>query len=281
MKHESFFACVDEAAAWIEEHTDIRPEVAVVLSAGLGGLTESIASPKNFISSDIPHFPSARAEGHKGSLSFGMLGDVPVVMKSGRFHHYEGHAPHEIVFPYFVLASLGVRFLITTNAVGGINKKFKPGDLMLIADHINLMGINPLVGIAVQRPKDQFTSLVDAYDEGLRDIARDVAKGVGIRLKEGVYIATSGPSYETKAEIAAFRKLGADAVGMSTVPEVIAANFLGMKVLSLSCIANAAADLHKGEMKHAEVLAAMNRLAPRAISLIEGVIQRIGKLSRT
>jgi purine-nucleoside phosphorylase len=279
MKHESFFECVDEAAAWIEERTDIRPRVAVILSASLGSLTESIENPKNFISTDIPHFPTARAEGHKGSLSFGVLHGVPVVMKSGRFHHYEGHAPHEIVFPYFVLAKLGAEYLITTNAVGGINTKFRPGDLMLISDHINLMGINPLVGIAVQRPKDQFTSLVKAYDEGMRKVARVVAKKVGIKLKEGVYIATSGPSYETKAEIAAFRKLGADAVGMSTVPEVIAANFLGMKVLSLSCIANPAADLHEGEMTHAEVLDAMKELAPKAISLIDGVIEEIGKLS--
>jgi len=278
MKHESFFACVDEAAAWIGERTDVRPKVAVVLSAGLGSLTEAIENPKNFISTDIPHFPSARAEGHKGSLSFGMLDGVPVVMKSGRFHHYEGHAPHEIVFPYFVLAKLGVEYLITTNAVGGINAKFRPGDLMLISDHINFMGINPLVGIAIQRPRDQFVSLVGAYDDGLRKMAKGVAGKVGIKLKEGVYIATSGPSYETKAEIAAFRKLGADAVGMSTVPEVIAARFLGMRVLSLSCIANPAADLHEGEMTHAEVLDAMNRLAPKAVALIEGVIEEIGKL---
>jgi len=279
IERESFFACVDEAAAWIGQRTDTRPGIAVVLSAGLGGLTESIEGPKNFASSDIPRFPGARAEGHKGSLSFGTMGGVPIVAMSGRFHYYEGHSPQEVVFPYFVLAALGVRHLITTNAVGGVNKRFKPGDLMLVTDHINMMGINPLVGVAVQRPKDQFTSLVGAYDEGLRAIAMEVAKGIGLRVKEGVYLATSGPSYETKAEIAAFRKLGADAVGMSTVPEVIAARFLGMKVLSLSCIANPAADLHEGEMTHKEVLDAMNRLAPKAISLIEGVIEEIGKLS--
>ena len=279
MKHESFFECVDEAAAWISERTDIKPKAAVVLSAGLGGLTESIASPKNFISTDIPHFPGARAEGHKGSFSFGELGGVPVVTMSGRFHFYEGHAPHDLVFPYFVLAKLGVRYLITTNAVGGINKKFRAGDLMLISDHINLMGINPLVGIAIQRPKDQFVSLANAYDSGLRKLAKGVAKDVGLTVKEGVYIATSGPSYETKAEIGAYRKLGADAVGMSTVPEVIAANFLRMKVLSLSCIANPAADIHEDEITHDEVLDAMNALAPKAISLIQGVIEGIGQLS--
>ncbi len=279
MERESFFACVDEAADWIGKRTDMEPVAAVVLSAGLGGLTESIGSPKNFISSDVPHFPSAHAEGHKGSISLGLLRGVPVAAMSGRFHYYEGHLPHEVVFPYFVLRKLGVRYLITTNAVGGINRKFRPGDLMLVSDHINMMGINPLVGIAVHREKDQFTSLVGAYDEGLREIARGVAKGVGLKLREGVYLATSGPSYETRAEIAAFRKLGADAVGMSTVPEVIAARFLGMKVLSLSCIANPAADLHEGEMTHKEVLDAMNRLAPKAISLIEGVIEEIGRLN--
>ena len=277
MERETFFACVDEAAAWIGERVGVAPQVAVVLSAGLGDITETIRNPKNFASKDIPHFPGARAEGHKGSLSFGELKGVPVVMMSGRFHHYEGHSPHDIVFPYFVLAQLGVRYLITTNAVGGVNKKFRAGDLMLISDHINMMGINPLVGIAVQRPKDQFVSMTNAYDEGLRRMAKDVAKSIELKLKEGVYLATSGPSYETKAEVAAYRKLGADAVGMSTVPEVIAANFLRMKVLALSCIANPAADLHGGEMSHKEVLEAMDGLAPKAISLIEGVIKKIGK----
>jgi len=278
MERESFFQYVDEAAAWLAERTDIKPLVAIVLSAGLGGLTESIANPKNFASKDIPHFPGARAEGHKGSLSFGELGGVPVVAKSGRFHFYEGHDPHEIVFPYFVLAKLGVKYLITTNAVGAVNEKFRAGDLMLVADHINLMGINPLVGIAVQRPKDQFISLVNAYDEGLRKLAKGVAKSIGLPVTEGIYLATSGPSYETKAEIAAFRKIGADAVGMSTVPEVIAANFLRMKVLSLSCIANLAADIHEDEITHDEVLDAMKGLAPKAIRLIEGVVEEIGKL---
>ncbi len=277
MKREDFFACVDEAAAWLSDRINSKPEVAVILSAGLGAVTQSIEGPKNFVSSDIPHFPSTRAEGHKGSLSFGTLKGTNVVAMSGRLHHYEGHESHEIVFPYFLFERIGVRYLIITNAVGGVNKKFRPGDLMLVTDHINMMGINPLVGIAVQRPQNQFTNLIGAYDEGLRAMARDAAARVGVKLKEGVYMATSGPSYETVAEVAAYRKMGADAVGMSTVPEVIAARFLEMKVMALSCVANPAADLHGGEMSHEEVLSAMDALAPKAVALIEGVIEEIGR----
>jgi purine-nucleoside phosphorylase len=276
MQKENFFERVDEAAQWIAERTDVKPKIAVVLSAGLQGLTEGIVNPRNFMSSDIPHFPATRVEGHKGALSFGAIEGVPLAAMSGRFHFYEGHEPHDVVFPFFVLAQMGVKYLITTNAVGGVNRKFRPGELMLVSDHINMMGINPLVGISVQRPTNQFTSLVNAYDEDLRCMAREVAKKVGLTLHEGVYLATSGPSYETKAEIAAFRKLGADAVGMSTVPEVIAANFLNMKVLSLSCIANPAADLHEGEMAHAAILEAMNALAPKAVAMLEGIIKGLG-----
>lgn len=278
MKRGEFFACVDEAAAWIAERTDVRPKVAVVLSAGLGGVTESIDGPKNFVSADIPHFPKARAEGHRGSLSFGTLEGTPIVAMSGRLHHYEGHAPHEIVFPYFLFEKLGASCLILTNAVGGVNKRFRPGDLMLVTDHINMMGINPLVGISIERPQEQFINLIGAYDEGLREVAKRVAGRVGVKLREGVYMATSGPSYETVAEVAAYRKMGADAVGMSTIPEVIAARFLGMRVMALSCIANPAADLHGGEMSHAEVLEAMEALAPKAVALIRGVIGEMGKL---
>lgn len=276
MHRENFFERVDETAQWIADRTDVKPKVVVVLSAGLQGLTEAIEKPKNFMSSDIPHFPATRVEGHKGALSFGTLGGVPLAAMSGRFHFYEGHEPHDVVFPFFVMEKLGAKVLVTTNAVGGVNREFRPGELMLVADHINMMGINPLVGISVQRPTNQFTSLVNAYDEGLRAMAREVAKKVGLKLREGVYLATSGPSYETKAEIAAYRQLGADAVGMSTVPEVIAANFLNMKVLSLSCIANPAADLHEGEMAHAAILEAMNKLAPKAVAMLEGIIKGLG-----
>jgi purine-nucleoside phosphorylase len=277
MELSGYFQRVEESAEWLVKRAGLAPAVTVVLSAGLGGFVDGLEDRVEIPSAEIPHFPQARAEGHAGSVAFGIMKGVPIVVLCGRFHFYEGHAPHEVVFPHFVFEKLGSGTLITTNAVGGIKKSFRAGDIMLISDHINLMAMNPLVGIAAQRPADQFTSLLDAYDADLRAIARRVARGLGFPLREGVYLAVSGPSYETKAEVAAFRKMGADAVGMSTVPEVIAARFLGMRVLSLSCVANAAADLHRGEMTHSEVLEAMGRLAPRAVWLLEGIVEEIGR----
>lgn len=279
MDFTTYTSDVAEAAAWIRKRVAQEPTIAVVLSGGLGDFADRLTERQAIVSSEIPHFPLARAEGHSGTLVFGRHGGVPVVALSGRFHYYEGHTPQAVVFPTFVLAGIGIRILVTTNAVGGINRAFRPGDIMLVEDHINMMGINPLIGIAIQRPTDQFTSMTKAYDDELRVIAQRVAKARGIEMKKGVYLATSGPSYETKAEIRAYRKLGADAVGMSTVPEIIAANFLGLRCLTFSCIANAAADLHGGTMTHAEVLAAMNALSPRMVSLLRGVVEEIGVVS--
>lgn len=277
MDFSNYFQQVDEAAGWLAGKVKVRPRVAVVLSGGLGAFAEELSCREEVSAAEVPHFPRARAEGHAGKLVFGEHAGVPLVAMAGRFHYYEGHAPQSVVFPYFVLSKLGVGFLVTTNAVGGVNAGFSPGDIMLVEDHINMMGINPLIGIAIQRKSDQFTGLTDAYDSSLRRLAEDVAGKQGLPLKRGVYLATSGPSYETKAEIRAFRQMGADAVGMSTVPEIIAANFLGMRCLTFSCIANPAADLHSGTMNHAEVLAAMNAMAPKMVSLLRGVVEEIGR----
>ncbi len=271
-----YFQFVDEAAVWLRGRISISPRVIVVLSAGLDGFLKAIEQPVKIASSDIPHFPRSRTEGHAGVLTFGNVKGVPVAALAGRFHYYEGHAASDVIFPYFALAALGAEALVATNAAGGINKSFQPGELMLVTDHINMMGMNPLVGLAVQRAENQFTDMTNAYDKRLREQAAAVAKGLGINLREGVYLAVSGPSYETKSEIRAFRAMGADAVGMSTVPEVIAANFLGLKVLCFSCIANAAADLHEGAISHAEVLEAMKNLSPKVVSLLEGVVGEIG-----
>lgn len=271
MNIQNFFQNVDEASAWIKGRVSITPRVAVVLSGGLESF--ALEDGIEITSEDIPYFPKANAEGHAGRLVFGKYKDVPIVVLKGRYHYYEGHMIETLVFPYFVLAKLGVRTLIATNAAGGINESFKAGDIMMISDHINLMGTNPLIGIATQKDKDQFTSLTNAYDENLRKLAKRVAGRFKLEIREGVYLATSGPSYETKAEIRAFRLLGADAVGMSIVPEVIAANFLGMRVLVFSCIANLAADLHKGEMSHSEVLRAMKTMGPKILKLLGGVIE--------
>jgi purine-nucleoside phosphorylase len=272
---ENYFSCVDESAKWLRKKVKALPEVVVVLSGGLSGFLDSLEVETKVVSTDIPNFPSARCEGHKGEIAFGTSCGMNLAVMSGRYHYYEGHPPYAIVFPYFVFAALGAKTVITTNAVGGMNKNYRPGDVMMVRDHINFMGINPLIGLAIQRKTDQFTNMTEAYDAGLRDIARQVAKASGLDLKEGVYVATSGPSYETKAEISALRELGADAVGMSTVPEVIACNFLGLKVLSFSCIANAAADLHEGIMSHKEVLEAMQKLAPNVVGLLKGIVKEL------
>lgn len=277
MDLNKYYDCVDEAADCIKKKIKVKPRIAVILSAGLGLFTDDFSDVVKISSGEIPHYPLSKAEGHAGQLYFGHHSKASLAALAGRFHYYEGHPPQSVVFPYFVLARLGVKVLITTNAVGGINKAFKPGDIVVINDHINMMGINPLFGIATQRKKDQFTNMTNAYDVSLRKIAQDAADELDIELKSGVLVACMGPSYETKAEIRMFRQAGADVVGMSTVPEIIAANFLGMRCLAFSCIANCAADLHEGEMSHAEVLATMNALAPKMVTLLTGVVKKIGK----
>ncbi len=276
MDYSSYFPNVDESVAWLAERVSIKPDIVVVLSGGLGDFIEGMDERVEISSKDIPHFPTARAQGHSGKIVFGKYDGIPIAVLVGRYHYYEGHAPQDVVFPYFVLAGLGAKTLVTTNAVGGVNADFNPGDVMMVTDHINAMGINPLIGIAVQRSENQFTGMTNAYDAELQDVARGIASKIGLELREGVYLATSGPSYETKAEVAAFRRMGADAVGMSTVPAVIAANFLGMRVLTFSCISNPAADLHSGDMTHQEVLDAMNALAPKVVELLRGVVAKLG-----
>jgi len=277
MDLSSYFPNVDEASAWIRKRIDSEPRIAMVLSGGLDAFVDGMQETKTISSADIPHFPTARAEGHEGKIVFGKYKGVNLAVLQGRYHYYEGHLPQAVVFPYFVLGKLGVKVLITTNAVGGINESFKPGDIMMVTDHINFMGMNPLIGLAIQRDRDQFPGLTNAYDAELQGISRGVAGRLGLDLKEGIYIATTGPSYETRAEITAFRKLGADTVGMSTIPAVITANFLDMRVLTYSCIANPAADLHTGKMCHDEVLQAMKEMAPRMVGLLQGVVEDIGK----
>ncbi len=272
MDGADFFNKVNESADWLAGSLKIRPSMVIVLSGGFGGFVDLLEGKTVFSSSEIPNFPTSKAEGHSGKIVFGDMFGVPVAVMQGRYHYYEGHSPQSVVFPHFVFNKLGAKVLVTTNAVGGIKKTLKPGDIMMIRDHINFMGINPLIGLAVLRKTDQFTSMTDAYSARLRAIAKRAAKKAKVSLKEGVFIATSGPNYETKAEIGMFRKWGADAVGMSTVPEVIAANFLGMEVVSFSCIANKASDLHEGKMTHAEVLLAMNSMAKKAVSLLRAFV---------
>ena len=269
-----FQRVLDSAVGLRERVGEVSPKIMVVLTCGIEGPLEILSDKKEIASSDIPYFPVARANGHEGKLIFGKLNGVDVVVLKGRFHYYEGLAPQDVTFPYFVLAQLGVKFLITVNAVGGIRKDLNVGDIMMVTDHINALSNNPLRGIAVQAA-NQFTDMTEPYSHELHNIAQEVADEQNIKISRGTYLATMGPSYETKSEIKAFRHWGADAVGMSTVFEVIACNFLGIKVLAFSAVANPAADRHESKMNHEEVQEAMTAMAPKLSSLINGCIEKI------
>lgn len=278
MEFDTFFNKANEAAAFLKDKISMTPKLLVVLTGGLSQFVDELTLKTTLSSADIPNFPKTHVEGHAGKIIFGKWKGVPLIAMQGRYHYYEGHTPQAVIFPYFVFEKLGVKAVVTTNAVGGINKSFKPGDLVVLTDHINMMGSNPLIGIAVQRPTNQFTSMTNAYDEDLRKMAGRAAKNVGIKLKEGVYVGVIGPSYDTKAEVKAFRNMGADTIGMSTIFEVIACNFLNMKVLTINCVANPAADLHGGTMRHEEVLAAINKAQPQLIKLLQAITEEFGRI---
>lgn len=253
---------------------EARPRVAIILGSGLGYLAEEVQSAIRIPQSAIPGFPQPGAPGHKGELVAGTLAGAPVLVQSGRFHLYEGHTPAIAALPVRVFARLGVRALIVTNAAGGLRLTFQPPTLMLIADHINWMFRNPLVG-RVEEGEARFPDMSDPYDPELRACAREIARSERIVLEEGVYAALLGPSYETPAEIRMLARLGADAVGMSTVPEVITARARGLRCLGLSTITNVAAGLSATPLSHEEVLEAGRRMAGQLATLIRGVVTRL------
>lgn len=250
------------------------PKVAVILGSGLGALADKVEHAVRIPYGGIPGFHVPTVQGHKGELVAGALGGVQVIMQSGRFHMYEGFAAHESALPVRVFASLGVQTLIVTNAAGGIRRAFGPGTLMCISDHLNLTGRNPLVG-AVLPGETRFPDMSVAYDADLRALAKRVALSQGTRVDEGVYCALLGPTYETPAEIRMLERLGADAVGMSTVPEVIVARARGMRVLGISTITNAAAGISHGMQGHAEVMEVANAVSEKLTRLVAGVIGEI------
>ncbi|HEX4627343.1 MAG TPA: purine-nucleoside phosphorylase [Gemmatimonadales bacterium] len=252
----------------------LTPRVAIVLGSGLGSVADAVQSAIRIPYSAIPGFPEPGAPGHKGELVGGTLEGVPVVVQSGRFHLYEGHAADVAALPTRVFAALGVTTLVVTNAAGGIRHTFRPPTLMLIADHINLMFSNPLVG-PVAQGDERFPDMSDPYDPALRTLARDVAQAERIPLEEGVYAALLGPSFETPAEIRMLQRLGADAVGMSTVPEVIAARARGIRCLGFSSITNVAAGLSAQKLSHLDVLDAGKRVAGHLERLIRGVLRQL------
>ncbi len=261
---------VKESADYIKSKISVKPEIGLVLGSGLGVIAEDIESGVTVEYKDIPHFPLSTVVGHSGSLVIGMLGSKPVIVQKGRSHFYEGYTMEEVTFCVRVMRELGVKSLIVTNAAGGINPYFFPGELMLISDHINFMGTNPLIGPNDEYFGTRFPDLSAAYPLDYRELAKECASKLGIQLREGVYIALTGPSYETPAELRMFQRLGGDAVGMSTVPEVIVASHAGMKVLGISCITNIfipgkAAD-------HEEVLEAAEKVKPFFKKLVKNIV---------
>jgi len=251
-----------------------RPRVAVVLGSGLGFLGEHVEDAVRVPYAVIPGFPQTTVVGHAGELIAGLLDGTPVIVQSGRFHLYEGHEPLTAALPARLFGELGVRVLVVTNAAGGIRRTFRPGTLMLIADHINLTGRNPLTG-AVLPGEERFPDMSDPYDRELRELARKVAAERGIALDEGVYAGLLGPSYETRAEIEMLKRAGADAVGMSTVVEVIAARSRGIRCLGISTITNVAAGLGAQTLSHQEVLETAERVRSRLTALVRGIVQAL------
>jgi purine-nucleoside phosphorylase len=251
---------------------DFRPNVAIVLGSGLGHVAGEVHSAIRIPQSAIPGFPQPSVQGHKGELIAGTLAGTSVIVQSGRFHLYEGHPVATVALPVRVYAELGVSTLILTNAAGGIRPTFRPGTLMLIRDHINLMWRSPLTG-SVLAGEQRFPDMSDVYDGALRDRARKVARERQIPLEEGVYCALLGPSYETPAEIRMFQRLGADAVGMSTVPEVLVARARGIKCLGISTVTNVSLGVAQQKLSHEEVLATGREAATRLATLLGGIVQ--------
>ncbi|GGD00159.1 purine-nucleoside phosphorylase [Pontibacillus salipaludis] len=243
-----------EAAQFIEQKLSEQPIVGMILGSGLGVLADEIESAVTIPYGDIPHFPQSTVAGHKGQLVIGQLEGKQVIAMQGRFHYYEGYNMKQVTFPVRVMKQLGVESLFVTNAAGGINESFKPGDLMIITDHINNMGDNPLIGKNDDELGARFPDMSKAYDVELTNHAKACADRLGLKVQEGVYVGNTGPSYETGAEVRMLRTMGGDAVGMSTVPEVIVANHAGMNVLGISCISNMAAGILDQPLTHDEVI---------------------------
>ena len=268
-------SAIEEAVAFIRGKSSVQPEVGVILGSGLGNVVDAVDVDVAIPYGDIPGARASTVLGHQGRLILGRARGTAVAVMQGRVHFYEGYEMDEVMFLARVLGRLGIRKMIVTNAAGGINTSFKPGDLMLISDHINFMGVNPLRGPNAEELGVRFPDMSDAYAEALREVAKDVAGKMSLSVQEGVYLALSGPTYETPAEIRAFRTLGADAVGMSTAPEVIAASHMQIPVLGISCITNMAAGILKQKLTHQEVMDTTARVQKEFTRLVLGVIREV------
>jgi purine-nucleoside phosphorylase len=272
---KEMFDRVEEAAAAVRSRCGALPQTAIVLGSGLGdfadSLTDSVATPYE----QLPHWPASRVIGHSGRLVIGNVAGKRVAALAGRVHFYEGYDLATVVFATRVMGRLGVKQIILTNAAGGINTGFSQGALMVIDDHINLLGSNPLVGANDDRFGQRFPDMSEVYSRRLRSVADEAARARGVSVRHGVYVAVHGPSYETPAEIRAFRTIGADAVGMSTVPEAIAARHMGVEVLGISCITNMAAGVLPQPLDHNEVMETAKRVRGSFTALLEAIIERL------
>ncbi len=271
------FERAGEAADFIFSQTKLRPRIALVLGSGLGAFADEFTGATKIPYAKIPHFPRSTAIGHAGNLVIGKVDSVEVAGMQGRVHLYEGYSAKEVAFPIRVFARMGVKAVILTNAAGGIKREFSQGRLVVISDHINLQGVNPLTGPNDERFGLRFHDMTAAYDKRLREMTVGEANRMGIGTYEGVYAALLGPSYETPAEIRYLRAIGADLVGMSTVPEVIAARHSGIRVLGISCVTNAAAGILDQPLNHLEVLETAERVKGQFIGLLKAVIPRIAE----
>lgn len=266
---------VKRSAEYLKSKITETPEVCVVLGSGLHGIAESVQNPIKISYKDIPEFPVSTAPGHKGELVFGKLNDKNVVLMNGRFHYYEGYHMRDVTFGVRVMQQLGVKYLFLTNAAGGLNPEFEVGRPMIITDHINMMGDNPLIGPNVQEWGPRFPDMSNAYDKSLRETAKRVASELNIPIYEGVYVAVTGPNFETPAELRMLRWMGADAVGMSTVPEVIVAAHAGIKVLAISAITDRAVPDDLKPLTAEEVLEVAHRTGQMIAKILAEVVKRI------
>lgn len=266
---------INQSIASIKEKTDHIPQIGLILGSGLGSLADTIENPVKIKYEDIPNFPKSTVEGHAGQLVIGELGGKIVIAMQGRFHFYEGYPLRDVTFPVRVMIGLGVESLIVTNAAGGVNTEFEPGNLMIITDHINYTGQNPLMGENLDELGPRFVDMSNAYDKEYIEIAKESAKKQGLDIKTGVYTWFTGPTYETAAEVKMARILGADAVGMSTVPEVIVANHEGIKSLGISCITNMATGILDQPLRHDEVVETSMRVKEDFEKLLLDIIKSI------
>jgi purine-nucleoside phosphorylase len=269
---------IQQASEFLKKRIpDLKPEVALVLGSGLGSFADTLEEPVSVPYGEIPRFDESKVKGHEGTLTYGRKHGVMVLAQKGRVHYYEGHPLTQIVLPVRVMAAVGCTRFIITNAAGGARKDLSPGDIVALSDHINFTGANPLAGDNDERLGPRFPDMSTTYDPELRAMAADAARADGWELKEGIYAWMPGPTYETPAEVSMVCRAGGDLVGMSTVPEVIAVRHMGARILGLSCVTNMAAGLSETPLSHDEVAETATRVRKKFVSLLDGILERLGK----